>query len=152
LAFDIYTDGGCSGNPGPGGWAYVLVQKTSQGSSITAEVWGGEKNTTNNRMELLAVISALKAVKTRIDLSGDIIVHTDSKYVQKGITEWIKKWKCNAWKTNEKKPVKNQDLWLELDALAGELTVAWEWVRGHAGNIYNEHCDRLTQKAIVEQY
>ena len=148
MALDIYTDGGCSGNPGPGGWAYVMVQKTFQGDTIIAEALGGEKNTTNNRMELQSVISALKTVKTRTDLSRQITVHTDSQYVQKGITEWIKTWKRNAWKTSDKKPVKNQDLWLELDALAGEFPVSWEWVRGHAGNLYNERCDDMTQKAI----
>ena len=150
MALDIYTDGGCSGNPGPGGWAYVLVQKTFQGDTIIAQAWGGEKNTTNNRMELMSVISALKAVKTRTDLSRQITVHTDSQYVQKGITEWIKTWKRNAWRTSDKKPVKNQDLWLELDALAGEFPVSWEWVRGHSGILYNERCDEMTQKAIKE--
>jgi len=150
LALDIYTDGGCSGNPGPGGWAYVMVQNTFQGDSIVAEQWGGEKNTTNNRMELLAVISALKAYKEKTELSKHVTVHTDSQYVQKGITEWITKWKRNAWKTSDKKPVKNQDLWLELDALNIEIGVNWKWVRGHAGNVYNERCDSMTQRAIAE--
>ena len=144
MAIAIYTDGGCSGNPGPGGWAYVMVQ----GDSIVAEQWGGEKSTTNNRMELLAVISALKTYKEKTELSGDVIVHTDSQYVQKGITEWITKWKRNAWKTSDKKPVKNQDLWRELDTLNTEMSVSWEWVRGHAGDFYNERCDSMTQKGI----
>ena len=144
MAVDIYTDGGCSGNPGPGGWAYVMVL----GDSIAAEQWGGEKITTNNRMELLAVISALKACKEKTELSGDVTVHTDSQYVQKGITEWITKWKRNSWKTSDKKPVKNQDLWAELDALNTEMSVNWEWVRGHAGDFYNERCDSMTQKGI----
>jgi len=151
LALDIYTDGGCSGNPGPGGWAYVVVQKTAP-DAVIAEERGGERNTTNNRMELLAVISALKALKEKTggQDTGQTTVHTDSQYVQKGITEWILTWKRNSWKTKDKKPVKNQDLWLELDALASELAVKWEWVRGHAGNTYNERCDRLVQKAIAE--
>jgi len=147
---DIFTDGGCSGNPGPGGWAFVMVQKTFQGEKIIAEEYGGEQNTTNNRMELLAVISALKSYKAKTGLPGQITIHTDSQYVQKGITEWIRKWKQNSWRTSDKKPVKNQDLWLELDKLAGEVSVKWEWIRGHAGNIYNERCDSLTQKGIAE--
>ena len=168
MTLNIYTDGGCSGNPGPGGWAYVMVQKTPQGDSIIAEQWGGEKNTTNNRMELLAVISALKTLKENINPSGQsnvlrhvdlpgqdnlplqVTVHTDSQYVQKGITEWIFNWKKNSWKTSDKKPVKNQDLWTELDALAGELAVTWKWIRGHTGDLYNERCDDMTQKAIAE--
>ncbi|MCL1814644.1 MAG: ribonuclease HI [Treponema sp.] len=155
MTLDIYTDGGCSGNPGPGGWAYVVVQKTFQGDSIVAEEWGGERDTTNNRMELLAVISALKAMKARTDLGREddprqFTVHTDSQYVQKGITEWIRTWKRNSWKTSEKKPVKNQDLWVELDALSEELAAAWEWIKGHAGNPYNERCDSMTQRAMAE--
>ena len=148
MALDIYTDGGCSGNPGPGGWAYIMVQKTFQGEKVIAEECGGEQNTTNNRMELTAVICALKAYKAKPGLPGNVIVHTDSQYVQKGITEWIRSWKRNSWRTSDKKPVKNKDLWLELDALAGETAVQWEWIPGHAGNIYNERCDKLTQKAI----
>ena len=155
---NIYTDGGCSGNPGPGGWAYVMVQKTPEGESITAEEWGSEKNTTNNRMELFAVIAALKAIEKNTVNQNDypdsqdqrITVHTDSQYVQKGITEWITAWKRNSWKTSEKKPVKNQDLWQELDKLAEKLTIQWKWIPGHAGNIYNERCDSMTQKAIAE--
>ena len=157
MALNIFTDGGCSGNPGPGGWAYIMVQNTFQGDSIVAEEWGGEKHTTNNRMELLAVISALNACKGKTGTGNEgnklprqIIVHTDSQYVQKGITEWIIKWKRNSWKTSDKKPVKNQDLWQELDTLNGELKVSWEWVRGHAGNSYNERCDSMAQKAIAE--
>ena len=145
----IYTDGGCSGNPGPGGWAYVIVQKTFQGNSVVAEKWGGEKNTTNNRMELLAVISALKAVKENAELSRNPTLCTDSQYVQKGITEWIHAWKRNSWRTSDKKPVKNQDLWRELDALASEFSITWAWVRGHAGNEFNERCDILAKRAIA---
>jgi len=149
MALNIYTDGGCSGNPGPGGWAYLMVQKTYQGDEVLAERRGSEEHTTNNRMELMAVISALKALKNKKDLPRQAVVHTDSQYVQKGITEWIHKWKQNSWKTSDKKPVKNQDLWLMLDALAGELSIKWMWVKGHAGNVYNERCDDLTQKAIA---
>ncbi|MCL2380588.1 MAG: ribonuclease HI [Treponema sp.] len=145
----IYTDGGCSGNPGPGGWAYVMVQKTFQGSVVVAEELGGEKSTTNNRMELLAVICALKALKVNLDLSRNLTLYTDSQYVQKGITEWIHNWKRNSWRTSDKKPVKNQDLWVELDTLASGFSVTWRWVKGHAGNEYNERCDALTQQAIA---
>jgi ribonuclease HI len=145
----IYTDGGCSGNPGPGGWAYVMAVKTFQGDKIVAEQWGAEKDTTNNRMELTAVIEALRALKTMNDVPRNAAVYTDSQYVQKGITEWIRKWKLNSWRTTDKKPVKNQDLWMELDALAGEFPLTWVWVRGHAGVDYNERCDRMTQQAIA---
>ena len=153
----IYTDGGCSGNPGPGGWAYVIVQETFQGPAILAERCGGEKATTNNRMELTAVIESLRALKTLAasesaapggPVSRKAAICTDSQYVQKGITEWIHKWKQNAWRTSDKKPVKNQDLWAELDALAGEFSLEWVWVRGHSGVEFNERCDRLVQQAI----
>jgi len=146
----IYTDGGCSGNPGPGGWAYVMVLDTFNGSQIAAQSKGGEENTTNNRMELTAVIMALRALKADGNMPRAAFVLTDSQYVQKGITEWIHNWKRNSWRTSDKKPVKNQDLWMELDALAGELPVQWEWVKGHAGNEYNELCDAMTQEAIAE--
>ena len=148
-ALRIFTDGGCLGNPGPGGWAYVLVLRTFQGEKIIGEAKGSEKNTTNNRMELTAVISSLKAVKSMSDIPRHALVCTDSQYVQKGITEWIQKWKKNSWRTSDKKPVKNQDLWMELDALAGELSLDWEWVKGHAGNTFNERCDRMVQEAIA---
>jgi ribonuclease HI len=145
----VYTDGGCSGNPGPGGWGYVIVLNTFQGDSVVAEDCGGERYTTNNRMELHAVISALRALKRKTDLPRRITLYTDSQYVQKGITEWIHIWKGNSWRTSDKKPVKNQDLWLELDALTSEFSIAWNWVKGHAGNPYNERCDKLAQKAIA---
>ena len=145
----IYTDGGCSGNPGPGGWAYVMVQQTFQGEQALAKNKGSEKGTTNNRMELTAVIMALRALKTMKDVPRQAAVITDSQYVQKGITEWIRKWKLNDWKTADKKPVKNQDLWMELDVLASEFPLKWEWVKGHAGNKYNEMCDEMTQEAIA---
>jgi ribonuclease HI len=145
----IFTDGGCSGNPGPGGWAYVIALETFQGDKIVAEQWGAEKDTTNNRMELTAVIESLRALKTMGNLPRNAAVYTDSQYVQKGITDWIRKWKRNSWRTSDKKPVKNQDLWMELDALAGEFPLSWVWIRGHAGVDYNERCDRMTQQAIA---
>ena len=153
-ALKIYTDGGCSGNPGPGGWAYIMVVGTFSGDTVLAEQWGGEKNTTNNRMELTAVIESLRALKALRANPGstvprNVAIYTDSQYVQKGITEWIRKWKLNAWRTADKKPVKNQDLWIMLDALAGELSLSWKWVRGHAGIEYNERCDRMTGEAIT---
>jgi ribonuclease HI len=148
MALDIYTDGGCSGNPGPGGWAYLMVQRDDQGERVLAEERGAENATTNNRMELLAVISALKAL-CGIDGAGEAVIHTDSQYVQKGITGWIHNWKRNSWRTSDKKPVKNQDLWMELDVLAGRLSLSWKWIKGHAGNLYNERCDALVQQAIA---
>jgi ribonuclease HI len=145
----IYTDGGCSGNPGPGGWAYVIVADAFQGDEILAEQWGAEKDTTNNRMELTAVIESLWALKTMNDVPRQVTIYTDSQYVQKGITDWIHKWKQNAWRTSDKKPVKNKDLWMALDSLAGEFSPGWVWVQGHAGIEYNERCDRMTQGAIA---
>jgi len=141
---EVYTDGGCSGNPGPGGWAYVII------SDVPLENWGAEKSTTNNRMELQAVIAALQAISgTGGGTDPEITIYTDSQYVQKGITVWIKDWKSRGWKTSAKQPVKNQDLWQRLDALSGGLPINWVWLKGHAGNKYNERCDFLTQKAIA---
>ncbi|MCL2440802.1 MAG: ribonuclease HI [Treponema sp.] len=147
----IYTDGGCSGNPGPGGWAYVMVMKTFQGWQVISQNKGAEKGTTNNRMELTAVIMALRALKNNENTPRQAAVYTDSQYVQKGITEWIQTWKRNAWRTSDKKPVKNKDLWEELDTLAGDFSLKWNWIKGHAGNEYNELCDAMTQEAIREQ-
>jgi ribonuclease HI len=127
-----------------------MVQQTFQGEQITAKDKGSEKNTTNNRMELTAVIMALRALKTMNDVPRHTMVYTDSQYVKKGITEWIQNWKRNAWKTSDKKPVKNKDLWAELDSLNGEFSLQWEWVKGHAGNEYNEMCDSMAQAAIAE--
>ncbi|MBN1649237.1 MAG: ribonuclease HI [Spirochaetales bacterium] len=135
----IYTDGGCSGNPGPGGWAYVIL---ADGKEIRRS--GGDKNTTNNRMELTAVIMALADIKT----TASIEVFTDSQYVQKGISEWIKSWKKNGWKTAARKPVKNQDLWQKLDELSSSLSIHWHWVEGHAGNAWNEICDSMVRKEM----
>ena len=142
---EIYTDGGCSGNPGPGGWAYVIIKD----EVIFAEKWGAEKFTTNNRMELQAVIAALEFLAQEEKKEEKIAVYTDSQYVQKGITIWMADWKKRGWKTSDKKPVKNQELWQRLDALAGLFLLSWVWVKGHAGNKYNERCDELTRIAIV---
>jgi len=153
----IYTDGGCSGNPGPGGWAYVIIriedsQNQEEGidnSVLIAENWGAEKSTTNNRMELMAAISALEYLPAMQPPVEKATLYTDSQYLQKGMTVWIKDWKSKGWKTSGKSQVKNQDLWQRLDSLASGFTITWAWVKGHAGNKYNEHCDVLTQKAIA---
>ena len=146
---NIFTDGGCSGNPGPGGWAFVMVLKTFQGEKVIAKGKGAEKDTTNNRMELMAAIAALRKLRTMRSVPRLYTIYTDSQYLQLGITEWIAKWKKKNWRTSDKAPVKNQDLWKELDALAAELVPDWEWVEGHAGNKWNEHCDRMTHEAIA---
>lgn len=145
----IFTDGGCSGNPGPGGWAYVIVNPAAS-SSVLAKKWGAEPLTTNNRMELSAAVEALRDAKGRLESPlVSITVFTDSQYVQKGISLWVHSWKRNGWRTSTKEPVKNQDLWQALEALSTELQVRWSWVKGHAGNEYNELCDRMTQEAIA---
>ena len=137
----IYADGGCRGNPGPGGWGVLLQSGTTE-----KELWGGETSTTNNRMELVAVIRALEALKR----PAKIRVHTDSQYVQKGISEWIHNWKRNGWKTADRKPVKNADLWQTLDILTKPHEIEWIWVKGHAGNPGNERADRLANRGIDE--
>ena len=142
----IYTDGGCHGNPGPGGWGIVVIA-----DGIAKQLSGGEKLTTNNRMELCAAIAALSVVKNTPTFAGrPITVNIDSQYVKNGITSWIKGWKTKGWKTADKKPVKNQDLWVQLDALNSQLTVTWNWVKGHAGIQYNEVCDQLCQDEIAK--
>ncbi len=142
----IYTDGGCSGNPGPGGWGVVVIF-----NGEARQLSGGEKNTTNNRMELTAAINALSIVKNTKEFSGiPVTVNIDSQYVKNGITVWIKNWKLKGWKTADKKPVKNQDLWIQLDELNSALNVSWNWVKGHAGIEYNEICDQLCQKEIAK--
>jgi ribonuclease HI len=178
MHLSIYTDGGCSGNPGPGGWAYVIIgtgerwQKILKTSSVPArnvsravpvelfpregfpgvlihEKWGAEASTTNNRMEIYAAVAALEAV-IELNLSPETVtIYTDSQYVQKGMTTWIETWKRNGWRNSERKPVKNQELWLRLDELAPQFAVNWRWVRGHAGNEFNERCDQMTQQAIA---
>jgi ribonuclease HI len=139
-AVEIYTDGACKGNPGVGGWGALLK---SGGS--TRELHGGEEHTTNNRMELLAVIRALEALKR----SCRARVHTDSQYVQLGISKWIHGWKKNGWKTADKKPVKNADLWKALDELAAQHDVEWVWVKGHAGHPGNERADALANLGVA---
>lgn len=135
----VYTDGACSGNPGPGGWGAVLcVGETKQ------RISGGEKSTTNNRMELLAAIKALESLPQ----GGTVEVYTDSEYLRKGITQWIQNWKKNQWKTASKSPVKNQDLWKQLDSLREQHQVSWFWVKGHQGNLLNEEADSLARNAI----
>ena len=137
---DIYTDGACKGNPGPGGWGALLVYGGKE-----KELFGGEKETTNNRMELLAVIRALEAL-TR---PCQVRLHTDSQYVQKGISEWIHGWKRNGWRTSSKQPVKNADLWQRLDELAAGHAVEWRWVKGHAGHDGNERADQLANRGVA---
>jgi ribonuclease HI len=134
----------------------VIIGISDGNSRIIAEQWGSEANTTNNRMELLAVISALDHLtglnkQAETSPPEQLFLYTDSQYVQKGISEWIHTWKRNNWRTKDKKPVKNQDLWLRLDEAAARCTPQWKWVRGHAGNTYNERCDELTQTAIASQ-
>jgi ribonuclease HI len=136
---DIFTDGSCKGNPGPGGWGAVLRWGTTE-----RELWGGEPDTTNNRMELTAVIEALKALKRQVRVR----VYTDSTYVQQGISSWIHGWKKNGWRTKAKEPVKNADLWQALDALVGEHEVSWHWVKGHAGHPENERADALANRGV----
>ncbi len=140
----IFTDGGCSGNPGPGGWAYVILADGGQ-----KEVSGGDADTTNNRMELTAVISALRDIYSmKLWKNRRIQLYTDSQYVKNGITQWINNWIRNGWKTAAKKPVKNQDLWQDLQKESERLEVQWNWVKGHAGNTYNELCDSMVQKEM----
>ena len=140
MKFKIYTDGACSGNPGPGGWGAVIIDKDNNQENIS----GSEKNTTNNRMELLAAIKALKKIKVK----SDVVIYTDSIYVKKGITEWIAKWEKNGWKNANKKPVKNKDLWTKLDGLCKKNKVSWKWVKGHSTNEYNNLADELATQAI----
>lgn len=135
----LYTDGGCRGNPGPGGWGAVLIYGDS-----SKELYGYEKETTNNRMELMAAIKALEALKR----STEVELYTDSKYVQQGITSWIVNWKKKGWRTAANKAVKNKDLWQRLDALISKHTVTWRWVKGHAGHRYNERADQLANLAM----
>ena len=143
----IYTDGGCSGNPGPGGWACVIIDGEKEEA-----LSGGEKSTTNNRMELTAAIEALSAVVQNSQYGGRAVrIFCDSQYVKNGITSWIRSWKKNGWRTAAKKPVLNRDLWERLDALSVSLDISWSWVKGHAGIKYNELCDELCQKEIRRQ-
>jgi ribonuclease HI len=137
----VYTDGACSGNPGPGGWGAILMSGHHR-----KELKGGEAHTTNNRMELMAVISALEALKHPCDVE----LWTDSQYVKNGITAWIFSWKRNGWKTADKKPVKNAELWQQLDTARARHKIEWHWVKGHAGHPENERADELAREGIAE--
>ena len=137
----IYSDGACKGNPGPGGWGALLVTDGHR-----KEICGGEANTTNNRMEMTAVIRALESLKR----PSTVEVHTDSQYVQKGISEWMAGWKRRNWRTADGKPVKNQDLWLQLDALSQLHRIEWKWVRGHNGHPENERADELANQGVLQ--
>ena len=136
---EIFTDGACKGNPGPGGWGAILRYGTTE-----KEIYGASKNTTNNIMELTAVIESLKNLKKPCEL----IITTDSKYVKNGITEWIHNWKKNGWRTAAKKEVKNKELWIELDSLIQIHSITWDWVKGHSGHPDNERADLLANVAI----
>ncbi|MEQ1931179.1 MAG: ribonuclease HI [Parvularculaceae bacterium] len=136
---EIFTDGACEGNPGPGGWGVLIIEAGGR----RRELSGGEPATTNNRMELQAAIEALRATSDAVRL------HTDSQYVKNGITAWIKSWKKNGWRTADRKPVKNQDLWLALDSECGARKIDWRWIRGHSGHAGNERADELARGAIA---
>lgn len=138
----MWTDGACSGNPGNGGWGVLI--KLVDGNQI--KLSGHEQYTTNNRMEMFAVIEGLKYLKNY----SSVIIHTDSKYVLEGITNWITNWKQNNWKSSNKKDVKNKDLWIELDTLVNKFKIEWKWVKGHSGNIENDIADLLATTAIKE--
>ena len=136
---EIYTDGACSGNPGPGGWGVLLRYNGHE-----KEICGGEAETTNNRMEMMAVIKALEALSK----SSQVKIYTDSKYVMHGITQWLEGWKAKGWKTASKKPVKNKELWQEIDQLVGKHDIEFIWVKGHAGHVDNERADALARAGI----
>ena len=140
MKYTIYTDGACSGNPGPGGWGAVIFDNENKQKNIS----GSEENTTNNRMELSAAIMALEEV----NMNSEITIFTDSTYVKNGITEWVLKWKENGWKNSNKEPVKNKDLWEKLVNLCEQNTINWKWVKAHASNKYNNLADELATKAI----
>ena len=135
----IYTDGACSGNPGPGGWGAVLISGGHE-----RDIFGGEGHTTNNRMEMMAAIQALDALTKPCKVE----LHTDSQYLRQGITEWLAGWKARGWKTADKKPVKNEDLWRRLDEARARHEVAWRWVKGHAGHPLNERADALARQGV----
>ena len=137
---DVWTDGACSGNPGPGGWGAILSY-----NGVETELSGGEPQTTNNRMELMAAIAALEALKRPCTVA----LHTDSQYLRQGITGWIHGWKKNGWRTADKKPVKNAELWQRLDAALGQHKIEWKWVKGHAGDEMNERADALARAGMA---
>ncbi|MDA0652478.1 MAG: ribonuclease HI [Proteobacteria bacterium] len=140
-SIDIFTDGACSGNPGPGGWGAILRWRGTE-----RELWGGEPDTTNNRMEMTAAIRAIEAVKRPLKIR----LHTDSTYVKDGITKWITNWKKKGWKTANRKPVKNMDLWQLLDDAVARHNVEWHWVKGHSGHPENERADELARRGIID--
>ena len=140
MKYTIYTDGACSGNPGSGGWGAVILDQDKKQNNIS----GNEKNTTNNRMELMAPIMALKKIKPK----SEVTIFTDSTYVKNGITEWIKRWEKNDWKNANKKPVKNKDLWIKLNDLCKKNKIDWKWIKGHSNNEYNDLADHLATRAI----
>ena len=140
MKYIIYTDGACSGNPGPGGWGAIIFDENKKQKNLS----GGAKETTNNRMELTGPIMALNKMKFK----SEVVIFTDSKYVKNGITEWVKKWEVNGWKNSNKKPVKNKDLWLKLNDLCKKNKVTWKWVKGHSTNKYNNLADTLATQAI----
>ena len=140
MKYTIYTDGACSGNPGPGGWGAVIFDEKEKQYNISGNV----KDTTNNRMELMAPIMALKKIKSM----SNVMIFTDSTYVKNGITEWIKKWEKNGWKSSSKKPVKNKDLWIKLNDLCQKNKVQWKWIKGHSNNKSNNLADELATEAI----
>ena len=140
MKYTIYTDGACSGNPGPGGWGAVIFDEKEKQYNISGNV----KDTTNNRMELMAPIMALKKIKSM----SNVMIFTDSTYVKNGITEWIKKWEKNGWKSSSKKPVKNKDLWIKLNDLCQKNKVQWKWIKGHSNNKYNDLADELATRAV----
>ena len=141
MKYIIYTDGACSGNPGPGGWGAVIFNQDNNQKNIS----GKENDTTNNRMELMAPIMSVK----KIEPNSEITIYTDSTYVKNGITEWIKRWKKNEWKGANKKPIKNKDLWIKLDNLCKNKKIIWKWVKGHSNNKYNNLADELATQAIT---
>lgn len=141
MMIEVYTDGACKGNPGPGGWGALLRYQGKE-----KKIYGGEKLTTNNRMELTAAIKALEA----LNRSSHVELYTDSQYVRQGITAWIHQWKKNGWRNSKKEPVKNADLWQLLDTLAIQHTVSWHWVKGHSGHPENDIADALANQAIME--
>lgn len=140
MSIEIFTDGACTGNPGPGGWAAIL-----RSGAHEKELFGGERATTNNRMELTAAIKAFEALKT----PSEVTIYTDSRYVMDGVTKWMVNWKRNGWRTADKSPVKNVDLWKRLDEALRQHTVHWHWVKGHAGHAMNERADQLARDGLI---
>lgn len=138
----IYTDGGCTGNPGPGGWAAIIIAPGHE----PYEISGAEVLTTNNRMELTAVINALNVVVRKFSCENPIEVITDSQYIQRGVSEWMSRWIAKGWRTAGGKPVKNQDLWMKLEGINRNLRIDWKWIKGHAGDVWNERCDKLVTR------